>query len=292
MPWARLDDAMLDNVKVVAAGAAGFAMHVAGILYCARNLTDGMIPAAKVATLLDCRPLRQAPEKIAARLVELGLWHERGGVYEVHDYLAYNPSRAQVERERDRGRTRQERHRVSRRDTAVTDGVTPPASRRESRVNSDGPVPVPLPALSDSGRGEENLSSPRERAPRARDGWPVPRFAVQGHDPLVFLHEWLTGGTAPIAAIARVYDGLVQRGREPRVIYAHAWRYCAEATPAAVVKRGAIPFWLAFGDSFDAWAPGSPAPEARAERGGASDWDAEVRMAQERNDRRRARAIG
>ena len=52
--WARLDDAILDNPEeIIAAGPLGFALHVAAITWCARNLTDGFIPQApRVAQLL------------------------------------------------------------------------------------------------------------------------------------------------------------------------------------------------------------------------------------------------
>jgi len=50
--WAKLDDAILDNPKIVRVGIVGFALHVAAITWCARNLTDGFIPAYKVKSLL------------------------------------------------------------------------------------------------------------------------------------------------------------------------------------------------------------------------------------------------
>lgn len=96
--WVKLDDAMLDDEDVVAAGADGFALHAAALLYCGRNLTDGFVPYGKVALLLDVAPFRAKLAEIRDRLVGVGLWRddpERGG-YWLRSYLKYNPSREQV----------------------------------------------------------------------------------------------------------------------------------------------------------------------------------------------------
>jgi hypothetical protein len=108
MSWARLDDAILDNPKIIAAGPLGFALHVAAITWCARNLSDGQIPKRRVAQLLDLPSLQVSettkvrvlhaltPDDVATDLVRIGLWHDRGECWEVHDYLVYNPSAAEV----------------------------------------------------------------------------------------------------------------------------------------------------------------------------------------------------
>src|SRR3989304_5015706 len=53
MTWARFDDAILDNPKIIRVGPIGFALHVAAITWCARNLTDGFIPEAKAKQILS-----------------------------------------------------------------------------------------------------------------------------------------------------------------------------------------------------------------------------------------------
>lgn len=122
MVWAKIDDAILDNPKIARVGVLGFALHVAGIAYCCRNLTDGLIPFGKVECLLDMGSLiqdvlgafedqgvpagvverandglfdlgRLMAEPIAERLAECGLWERTEGGYLVHDFLEYNPSR-------------------------------------------------------------------------------------------------------------------------------------------------------------------------------------------------------
>jgi len=121
--WVRLDDAILDNPKIIAAGPLGFALHVAAITWCGRNLTDGMIPKRRVSQLLDLPSLQVSEttkvrvlhaltaDDLAADLVQIGLWHDRGDRYELHDYLVYNLSKAQVlaRRETERNRLRMKR---------------------------------------------------------------------------------------------------------------------------------------------------------------------------------------
>jgi len=146
--WVRLDDAMLDNPKIIAAGPLGTLLHVAAIVWSARNLTDGFIPLGKVATLLNwagalehvtlesdgdgimCTGRRIDSEDFAYRLVDLCLWHEVPGGFQIHDFLDYNRSKKQVLAERERWAARQEKQRESRRDSGVSHTL---------------PVPVPVP---------------------------------------------------------------------------------------------------------------------------------------------------
>lgn len=88
MGWVRLDDLFPEHPKVLKAGAAAAWLHVCGVAYCARNLTDGFIPEAKVTGLADLK--RVSSE--AKRLVEAGLWHKVEGGYMVHDYLDWQRS--------------------------------------------------------------------------------------------------------------------------------------------------------------------------------------------------------
>jgi hypothetical protein len=124
MPWARFDDQMLDHEKIVAAGPLGFALHAAAIIYSNRTLSDGFVPAGRIDALISLRGVyvesggpagggvgrrgaRRVPadaQEIAEQLVELGLWAAVAGGWRVHDFLDFNPSRAEVEAEREKKR--------------------------------------------------------------------------------------------------------------------------------------------------------------------------------------------
>lgn len=108
--WVRLDVDYFDNPKVLAAGRDGRDLHLASICWVGAQVTDGAIPAQVVPTLMrDAGVPRRAIELVVAA----GLWIPNGSSsFELHDYLEMgNPSRASVERERQRWRESKRRRR-------------------------------------------------------------------------------------------------------------------------------------------------------------------------------------
>jgi len=87
--WVRLDDQFGEHPKIVGLSDRAFRAHVTGLLYCGRYLTDGRLPRGVLP-----------PARALAELVAAGLWTANGtGEYSIHDYLEYQPTREQVERE-------------------------------------------------------------------------------------------------------------------------------------------------------------------------------------------------
>lgn len=87
MTWARLDDAMPDNPKIIGLSDPAFRAFVSAICYCAKHLTDGRVPQGAV----------KVHGKTKASLVAANLWVvDEDGTIIVHDYLEWNPSRAEV----------------------------------------------------------------------------------------------------------------------------------------------------------------------------------------------------
>jgi hypothetical protein len=179
MVWAKLDDEILDNPKIARAGVFGFALHVAAITWCSRNLTDGFIPTSRVTALLTLDrvhfdvanpfalidgPRSMGGEEgldalaIADHLVLVGLWHSVDGGYELHDFLKYNPSREETLAKRQKDSQRQERSRSRRKSPAESHAKSRRDSRVTSGVNPQPPEPDPEP-----------LRDPPSRA-RAREG--------------------------------------------------------------------------------------------------------------------------
>ena len=101
MPWTKLDDQFYDHPKTVAAGPEGIALFICGLSYCARQLTDGFISKAQVRRLVDV----DDPWAVAERLVSVGFWKRVNDGYQVHDYLKYNPTAAQVKAQRACGKS-------------------------------------------------------------------------------------------------------------------------------------------------------------------------------------------
>jgi hypothetical protein len=104
MAYAQFDDGFADHPKVRGLGDAAFRLHVAGIVYCSRYLTDGRIMRDDVPDLV-----RRYRSSALTELVAKGLWLERGTYFEIHDYLQWNDSREVVEARREAKAARQAR---------------------------------------------------------------------------------------------------------------------------------------------------------------------------------------
>ena len=93
--WVRLDDNFPGHRKVLAASPEALWLHIEGLCYCAHQQTDGAIPSTALTKLTRFSKPKAA--RLAARLVEAGLWEVNGTGWMVHDYLDYNPSRQSLE---------------------------------------------------------------------------------------------------------------------------------------------------------------------------------------------------
>lgn len=112
MSWVRIDDGFADHPKIVAAGPICAIIQVRAFCYAARHLTDGVLPAAVIPSLLvgfDHLGIETGgvPGLVAlgrdvdefdwpAAMCHYALWEPCEGGFRVHDYLDYNPSRRHV----------------------------------------------------------------------------------------------------------------------------------------------------------------------------------------------------
>lgn len=104
MVWVKLDDRFVDHEKVASLDPElrpfCIELHVAAMCYCGRELTDGRIPHGQVRRLADFSPHRVEIARVVEELVDVGLWDSYGRGYEIHDWLEFNPSKAEVEERR------------------------------------------------------------------------------------------------------------------------------------------------------------------------------------------------
>jgi hypothetical protein len=105
MPFVRLDDTWLENPKIAQAGSLAAHLYCAGITYANRHLTDGFIPDGILYRLADWTGVvvngdPVTNQDLAGRLVDEGLWARVEHGYEIHDYLEFQPSRAEIEKRR------------------------------------------------------------------------------------------------------------------------------------------------------------------------------------------------
>lgn len=149
MVWVRLDDQFPDHPKVSAAGPCGAWLHVCGIAYCNRHLTDGFIPAGVAHRLtnfdgIDISRSRDDLyehancESIARDLCNVGLWEEATGGYLIHDYLDFQPSKESVLNEREKAKRRRNVGRTSGERTLNVIGPVPGSRSRKSGAVSVG----------------------------------------------------------------------------------------------------------------------------------------------------------
>ena len=89
MGWVRLDDRFPDHPKVEAISDRAFRLHIRGLCYCSKYLTDGRVPRAVAKRLGSLKSLGE--------LMAAALWSDEKDGYSIHDYLEYNPSKAEAD---------------------------------------------------------------------------------------------------------------------------------------------------------------------------------------------------
>lgn len=193
MTWVRLDDEAMHHPKLLKAGPEAVCLWLAGLCYCNRYFTDGRIDKAFVVGLYA--PVSRRSRRLSTRLVEMGLWIDRGDHFEVHDYAVYQQEALKefaAERARDRevkrmaARERQRKSRANREGGASADTDT-------SRVTEA----VTLPVTSGNGHAQvtRNVTAssrdharPCAHAPVSRPG-PSRSYPDQDLDPPAELGE-------------------------------------------------------------------------------------------------------
>lgn len=111
MPYLNLDDNFADHPKVDGLSDGAFRLHTAGLCYCAKNLTDGVIDQRRVPRLTPTyKPA------LLSELIEAGLWMPHAEGYEIHDYLDWNKSKAWWDAKREEDTKRKAAWRAKRRE--------------------------------------------------------------------------------------------------------------------------------------------------------------------------------
>lgn len=164
MPWVKLDDGFYANPKVIRAKPLARSLYLAGLCHCASGLTDGQITKAAIPLLMAQTGATRA---MAANLVAVGLWHDRGDHYEVHDWQEFNASAQAVSERRKAEREKKARQRASGSAKSIkgdggrfvspgdragdTPRESPPPSRRESPATRPDPTQVLPSSVTESG---------------------------------------------------------------------------------------------------------------------------------------------
>ena len=95
MPWVKLDDSLHGHPKAAKAGLEALGLHMLAMSHCGAYGQDG-----HVAPWFVGQKAGGKAEKLAARLVESGLWEVNGDGWFIHDWAEYNPSAEELEAKR------------------------------------------------------------------------------------------------------------------------------------------------------------------------------------------------
>jgi hypothetical protein len=167
MTWVKIDDSFPNHPKIVGLTDKAFRIHISGLCYCGTYLTDGFVPMTIAARFAN------EDMQYIVELTKAGLWRESpqdNGFY-IHDYLAHQTSKTQVEEKRQTVRERQkryrERHKTTEAEPAQSEGgddgwgnalVTPSEYRiqnTDNRIQNTEYINT---------EEEENLPTPRNKS--------------------------------------------------------------------------------------------------------------------------------
>jgi hypothetical protein len=113
MPWFKVDDTLAFHAKVMAAGNGAIGLWTRAGAWSMQQLTDGFVP------LHVARQLGSSRE--AKRLCDAGLWVEKDDGYLFHEWDQRQPSRAQVQSDRQANAERIRKWREKRKKDGETD---------------------------------------------------------------------------------------------------------------------------------------------------------------------------
>lgn len=89
MPWVKLDDQFPENKKVDPLSDGAFRLHVSGLCWSAKQLTDGFIPDDRVARLMPRYKAGYLRELVSSAPEGNPLWTAATGGYLIHDFVEF-----------------------------------------------------------------------------------------------------------------------------------------------------------------------------------------------------------
>ena len=117
MSWFKVDDKLHSHPKVLQVPLRAMGLWVKAGAWCSDHLTDGHVPKAIL-------PVLGGNAGDARALVGAGLWVAHGDGWVFHDWLEQNPSRAEVEAEREKNRERMAEWRRKKKLKAIRGGAS------------------------------------------------------------------------------------------------------------------------------------------------------------------------
>ena len=253
MSWLKIDDQFPDHPKVVEAGPLASWLHVCGMAYCARYLTDGFIPGGQVKKLAD---VDDAPG-LAEKLLKAGLWDRVDSGFQVHDYLKYNPSAEQVKATRkaraESGRigglqsARSKEEANSQASAEANTQANAPANEKQSDKQNSTPSPSPSPSPNPVPKEESATPPPKRRRKRKTDprtqhpAIQTVREVTNRYPPKPIWDDIikLVGDSARIEDMRLCFKEGVKLGFKP-TNFAWLFDWYVSGIPPRIVRRGSV----------------------------------------------------
>ncbi len=170
MPWVRFDDDFPDHWKIEPLSDGAYRLHTTAIFRSSKWLTDGYLPKNRLDLVAPRRMKR--PGKYVTELETAGLWEPAEDGWMLHDFLDYQPSKAQVTAERKKTAERQKRWRERHAETR-DDSVSHGGSNGVTNGGSNAAPTRPDPPRPYYRAGEDTPPSPRKRGQRLPDDFTV-----------------------------------------------------------------------------------------------------------------------
>lgn len=231
MVWFRVDDSLPDHPKLLAlqerkGWQGALSLWTLAGSWCGKHLTDGAVPRAVVARL-GCTA------KDAAALVAVGLWELSDDGYRFHSWHKRNPTKVQVELDREKTRNRVTAHRgntklgITR--NADCNGVTPPVTNGSG---NGAPVPTrpdPTEEEESSAAVELDQSEPDHLAAARASRWLTEITTV----------PWSINGKLRAALLELARKPAAELAAADRVLRSSAWvaKNKKAITPAHVLDN-------------------------------------------------------
>ncbi|ADG96532.1 hypothetical protein Srot_0039 [Segniliparus rotundus DSM 44985] len=152
MSWFKVDDGFYAHPKVMGLSDGALSLWTLAGTWCAHQLTDGVVPHAALSMH------RGTPER-AQELVEAGLWELHPKGHKFHDWEQYQPTKEQVEAEREAAKERMKAARAKRKAAKPVRENTEDGSRDVPENTEDGSEDVR--ANTDRTSGEVRLTPTR-----------------------------------------------------------------------------------------------------------------------------------
>jgi hypothetical protein len=137
MTWTKIDDEDTEASWDLSDGA--YRLHHSGLVYCNHHITDGHVPASRLAVLMPAYDPAFLAELLAA-----GKWGAVTGGYQVANFLRDQPSKSEVMARREKNRADVAEWRRNHPSKPVSKPVT---EREFSSERERDPVPVPVPGV-------------------------------------------------------------------------------------------------------------------------------------------------